>query len=73
MLSLEIISLSAETLENSNSKNKDAEKDNNDEQPLDEPTKPKKGKFRTRIVGIHRQKDPRAFKCSSCDKCTMTL
>ena len=45
MLSLEIISLSAEALENSNSKNKDAEKDNNDEQPVDEPTKPKQGEF----------------------------
>ena len=35
--------------------------------------KPTRGKFRTRIVGIQRQKDPRAFKCSCCSKCTMTL
>ena len=39
----------------------------------DTPAKPKKGEFKTRIVGIRRQRDPRAFKCSCCSKCTMIL
>ena len=37
------------------------------------PSKPKRGEFCTRIVGIRRQRDPRAFKCSCCSKRTMTL
>ena len=37
-------------------------KDSNDVTPM----KPKKGEFKTRIVGIRRQRDPRAFKCSCC-------
>ena len=44
-------------------------KDSNDVTPA----KPKKGEFKTRIVGIRRQRDPRAFKCSCCSKRTMTL
>ena len=35
--------------------------------------KPTRGEFHTRIVGIQRQEDPRAFKCSCCSKRTMTL
>ena len=45
----------------------------NTDLPDDKSSKPKQGEFRTRIVGIRRQKDPRAFKCSSCSKWTMTL
>ena len=37
------------------------------------PSKPKKGEFHTRIVGIRRQRDPRAFECSCCSKHTITL
>ena len=32
------------------------------------PPKPKRGEFSTRTVGIRRQRDPRAFKCSCCSK-----
>ena len=35
--------------------------------------KKKRGEFCTQIVGIRRQRDPRAFKCSCCSKRTTTL
>ena len=41
--------------------------------PQKTPSKQKRGEFRTRIVGIRRQQDPRAFKCSCCSKRTTTL
>ena len=41
--------------------------------PEKTPSKQKQGEFRTRIVSIRRQWDPRAFKCSCCSKRTTTL
>ena len=41
--------------------------------PEKTPSKQKRGEFRTRIVGIRRQQDPWAFKCSCCSKQTTTL
>ena len=36
--------------------------------PEKTPSKQKQGEFHTRIVGIRRQRDPQAFKCSCCSK-----
>ena len=62
----------AESLEDTNVDKKEAE--NSDLQVEESSTstaaKPKRGKFHNKIIGIRRQKDPRA---SCCNKCTMTL
>ena len=63
-------------LDNNNNLRNDSTE--NDKIPDDASTntqdvKPTRGEFQTRIVGIWRQKDPRAFKCSCCSKYTMTL
>ena len=72
--SLNVVSVNPQTADSVDRKpgtNNDPE---NTDLPDDTSSKPKRGEFRTRIVGIRRQKkDPKAFKYSSCSKLTTML
>ena len=73
-----IASKNKESAGNAKEASDNEQKEKNNDQQTDDaststPAKPKRGEFHTRIVGIRRQKDPRAFKCSYYNKHMMTL
>ena len=63
-----VVSVNPQTSDGSDKKPGTNNNPDNKDLPDDTPSKPKRGEFRKQIVGIRRQRDPRAFKCSCCSK-----
>ena len=68
-----VASVNPQTLDGADEKPGTNNNPDNTDLPDDTLSKPKRGEFCTQIVGIQRQRDPRAFKCSCCSKRTTTL
>ena len=63
-----VASVNPQTSDNEGKKPGTNNDPDNTNTPEKTPSKQKRGEFRTWIVGIRRQRDPRAFKCSCCSK-----
>ena len=63
-----VASVNPQTSDNEGKKPGTNNDPDNTNTPEKTPSKQKQGEFRTWIVGIRRQRDPRAFKCSCCSK-----